>query len=107
MDMIDIGLWVSYLLLIIAVGSAAVLPLLHALKTPSTFLKSLVGIGSLVVLFGISFALSGSDVTKGQEAIGITKMSSKLIGAGLTMFYITLFVSIIGMIFSEINKALK
>lgn len=39
--------------------------------------------------------------------MGITEGSSKLIGAGLIMFYITLVLAIIGVIYSEINKALK
>ena len=107
MSIIDIGLWATYLLLIFAVGAAAIMPLVHALKTPGAFVRSLYGIGSLVVIFAISFALSGSQVTKAQEALGINEFSSKMIGAGLTMFYITLLIAILGMVFSEINKAFK
>jgi len=109
MDIIDIGLWLSYLLLIFAVGAAAVLPLMYAIKTPGVFVRSLYGIGALVLIFVVSFGLSSmsSDVTQAQAAIGVTEFSSRMIGAGLIMFYISLVLSIIGMVYSEISKAFK
>lgn len=103
----DIGLYISYALILIALAAAVVLPLINALKSPKDLLKSLMGIGALVVIFLISFGLSGSEVTAKYIAQGVGEGSSKLIGAGLTMFYIVFFVAILGIVFSEINKALK
>jgi len=107
MDIIDIGLWLGYLLFIVAAGSAIVLPLLNAIKTPGTFVKSLYGVGALVGLFIISYLISGSDITQNQAALGVTEGSSKMIGAGLIMFYITLVVAILAIMYSEISKAFK
>jgi hypothetical protein len=105
--MVDAGLFISYILLIVAVGAAIVFPLLYAIKTPGVFIKSLMGLGALVVLFGISYALSGSKVVPSQAALGVTEGSSKLIGAGLIMLYLSLIASVVGLIFSEISKAFK
>lgn len=105
--LINAGMWLFYILLIASVAAAVIMPLLHAVKTPGTFKKSLVGVGALVVLFGISYVLSGSEVTAVHAAKGITPDTSKMIGAGLTMFYFALFGSIIGIIYSEISKAIK
>lgn len=109
MDIIDIGLWLGYLLFIVAIGSAIVLPLLHAIKTPGAFLRSLYGVGALVLIFVVSYAISSlsSDVTQAQAALGVTESSSTMIGAGLIMFYITLVVAVIGIVYSEISKAFK
>jgi len=103
----DIGLYVGYGLLLIAVVAAVILPLINVFKSPKELLKSAMGLGALVVLFLISFGLSGSEVTAKYTAQGVGESSSKLIGAGLTMFYIVFFVALIGIVFSEINKALK
>ncbi|MBX2965978.1 MAG: hypothetical protein KF845_07520 [Cyclobacteriaceae bacterium] len=105
--MIDAGLYLMYVLFIVAVVAAVVLPLISAIKSPSTFLKSLYSVIALVVVFGISYALSGSDVTTIQAAKGLTPSVSKLVGAGLTMFYLVMAIAIIGLIYSEINKAFK
>ncbi|MCE2733070.1 MAG: hypothetical protein LW821_06850 [Flammeovirgaceae bacterium] len=105
--LISAGLWAFYILLIGGILLAVVFPLLHAFKTPDVFKKSLIGVGALVVVFGISWAISGSEVSAQQAAQGITENSSRLIGAGLTMFYFALFGSIIGIIYAEISKALK
>jgi hypothetical protein len=105
--LINAGLWIFYILLFASIVTAVVFPLLQAVKTPGSFKKSVIGIGVIVIVFGISYALSGSDVTAKQMALGVDEGSSKLIGAGLTMFYFTLLGSVVGIIYSEISKALK
>lgn len=107
METTDIGLYVGYAVFIVAVGAAIIFPLINALKTPANLLKSLAGIGVLVVVFIIAYALSGSEVSIKAAAVGINASSSKLISAGLIMFYVVLIASVLGVIFSEINKALK
>ncbi|MCB0487419.1 MAG: hypothetical protein R2820_13385 [Cyclobacteriaceae bacterium] len=103
----DIGLYVGYVLFIVAVGAAAILPLISALKSPKDLMKSLMGVGALLVLFLVSYALAGSEVTAKYVAQGVGEGSSKLIGAGLTMFYIVFVLALLGIVYSEINKALK
>lgn len=103
----DIGLYFGYGLLILAVGAAVVLPAINALRSPKELAKSGMALGALVVVFLIAYGLSGSEVTAKYTAQGIDESSSKLIGAGLAMFYIVFFTAVIGIVYSEINKALK
>lgn len=103
----DIGLYVGYGLFAVAIVSAIVLPLINALKSPKDLVKSGMGVGALLVVFLISFGLAGSEVTAKYTAQGIGESSSKLIGAGLTMFYIVFIAALVGIVFSEISKALK
>ncbi len=107
MESTDIGLYLGYTFIIVAVAAAIVLPLINALKSPAGLLKSLAGVAGLVVVFLIAYAMSGSDVSARAASLGVTATGSKLIGAGLAMFYIVFAVSLIGVVFSEINKALK
>ena len=105
--MLDFGFYLFYALLIIAVALTVVFPIIHVLREPSTLLRSAIGVGVIVVLFVISYALSDSEVNLKAAALGVTPTSSRLIGAGLIMFYITLVLSILALIYSEISKALK
>jgi hypothetical protein len=105
--MLDLGLYLTYALIFIAVASMIVFPIFHMLREPSAILRSAIGIGVVVVLFVIAYVIADSEVTIKAAALGITPTTSKLIGAGLIMFYITLILSIIGLIYSEISKALK
>jgi hypothetical protein len=105
--MLDFGLYLFYALLLIAVGAAIIFPLLYAIKQPAALGKSAIGLGVLVVVFVIAYAMSGSEVNIKAAAAGITTSVSKLIGAGLIMFYITLLLAILALIYSEISKALK
>lgn len=107
MELIDIGIYACYLLLFVALIAAVLFPLLQIAQDPKSLVKSGVGVAGLVVLFIISYALSGSEVTAKYTTMGVDSGASKLIGAGLIMFYIILVVTIVGMVFSEINKALK
>ena len=105
--MLDFGLYLFYALLFIAVGAAIIFPLLYVIKEPKALGKSAIGIGVLVVLFVIAYAMSGAEVNVKAAAAGITESASKLIGAGLIMFYITLVLAILALIYSEISKALR
>ena len=105
--MIDAGLYLCYLLLFLAIGATVILPLINAIKAPGTLVKSGISVAGLVVVFLIAYSISGSEVTSQYAMLGVGEGSSKLIGAGLIMFYITFFIAIIGLIFSEINKAFK
>lgn len=105
--MIDAGLYFCYILFFIAVGAAILFPLLYALSDPKGVIKSLGAIAGLVVVFIVCYAMSGNEITAKYAAAGVGEGSSKLIGAGLMMFYFVLFASIAGIVFSEISKALK
>jgi len=105
--MLDLGFYVFYALLFIAVAAMVIFPIIHMLREPSTLLRSAIGIGVVVVLFVVSYALADSEVTIKAAAVGINEGSSKLIGAGLIMFYITLVLSGVALIYSEVSKAFK
>lgn len=105
--MVDTGLFIGYGLLILTLAAAAILPLVNALRSPKDLGKSLMGLGVLVVLFLVAYGLAGGEVTARYTAVGITEGTSKIIGAGLTMFYIVFVLALVGIVFSEINKALK
>lgn len=100
------GLYLFYFLGGAALLSLIVLPFMNALKAPKELLQSLMGIGFLVVLFLISYALSGDEVTLKYASLGVGAQSSKLIGAGLIMFYIVLVIAVIGFIISSIRKSI-
>ena len=107
MDLLDIGLYLSFILLGVAIASAVVMPLLHAIKHPAGMVKSLFGIGGLVLLFLLAYSLSGSELAPKAVALGVDESGSKLIGAGLILFYFVLLISVLGLIFSEVNKVFK
>jgi len=105
--MIDIGLYTFYALLFIAVASAIIFPIVQAVASPKSLIRSAVSIGVVAVLFGIAYVVSGSEITLKAMAAGVDASSSKMIGAGLIMFYIVLALAIIAIIYSEINTAIN
>lgn len=105
--MLDVGLYIGYTLLIVAVLAAVVLPLIKAVQSPGELIKSLYGVVAIVVIFGIAYAISSSSVRPNWAVVGIGEGTSKMIGAGLITFYIVVVIAFAGLIFSEINKALK
>ncbi len=105
--MIDAGLYLTYAFFFVALGAAIILPLLHALKHPKELGKSAMAVGLLVILFLVAYALSDSTVNAKAVALGVDEASSKLIGAGLILFYIVFGASLLGIVYSEINKAIK
>jgi hypothetical protein len=105
--MLDIGLYTFYALLFIAVAAAMLFPLINSIKEPAALIKTGIGVAAILVLFGISYALSDSTLSRNAISFGLTESAVRLIGAGLIMFYIVLILAILALIYSEISKALK
>jgi hypothetical protein len=101
------GLYVAYILFGVALIAAIVLPLMNTLKNPSVLIKSGISLAGLLVIFLISYGIADDKVNTLAASMGETAGSVKLIGAGLIVFYITLGVSVLGLIYSEVSKALK
>jgi hypothetical protein len=104
---VDAGLFGSYILFAVALGAAVILPFINTLQSPGEIKKALFALAGIIVLFVISYAIAGSDVTTEQAAKGLSENTSKLVGAGLIMFYLVAAIAIGGLIYSEINKAFK
>ncbi len=102
--MIDIGLWISYILLFAAVAGMAVYSIINMLRDPKKAKGSLIGIGILIGLFLIAFLLSGNEVLPRYEDFGIDASDSKLIGAGLITMYILGAGTVLIAVYAEIRK---
>ena len=107
MDTFDIYLYVAYALVIIAAISAIVLPLINALGNPKALLMSGVGVLILVVLYFVSYAFSGSEVTPVYTKFDVGPELSKLVGGSLIMMYLLIFLAIIGILYTELSKFLR
>ncbi len=105
--MLDFTLYLLYALIGIATVGAIVFSLMNIVSKPGGLVRAGIGIGALLVLFFVSYALSDSELTPTQRAMGLTENGARMIGAALIMFYIALFGAIAALVFSEITKAFK
>lgn len=106
MDLLDIGLYAAYALVAIAVLTAIIFPVFNAIKTPAALVRALIGIGILLAIFGISYALSDSNLSVRSAAM-VGPGTGRLVSAGLIMMYISLVLAAIAVIYSEISKAFR
>ena len=104
---INIGLYVSYVLLGIAILSSIVLPLINSLDDTAALIKAGIGVGIIIVLYGISWAISGNEVIDAYIKWDIGEGISKAIGGALIMMYMLFLVAVVGIIYTEISKAIK
>ncbi|UII23683.1 hypothetical protein [Fulvivirga ligni] len=104
---INIALWVAMGMVVIAALASIFLPLINSLSNPKSLLKSAIGVVALLVLFLIAWAISGNEVTNTYVNFGLDATGSKLVGGCLILMWILLVIALIGVIVSEINKAIK
>jgi len=105
--LISAGLYFGYFLFFVALVALIVLPTLNALKSPKEMIKSGAGILALVIIFVVSYGLSGDEVTLKTASYGTDAASSKMIGAGLIMFYMVFLVAVVGLVYSFFHKSIK
>jgi hypothetical protein len=107
MDSIDIALYASYILVLVAAVAAVVLPLIQSLGDPSSLIKSGIGLAALLVVFVIGYAISGNEVLPSYTEFNVDAGLSKFIGGLLTMMYILIFAAIAGIVYTEVSKSVQ
>lgn len=104
---IDPALYITYVLIILGAAAAILLPFLQSLSNPKALAKTGIAIVALVVVFFIAFSLSGNEVTPVYVERGVDATLSQTVGGMLTMMYILLIGAVVGIVFTEITKAIK
>lgn len=107
MEFIDIGLYVSYGLLLIAAIAAIVLPLINSFSNPKSLVKSGIGIAVIVVLFVVGYVIADSGVTAKYTTLGVGEGESKFVGGALLTMYMLFVIALVGIVITELNKAIK
>ncbi|MDF2157530.1 hypothetical protein [Algoriphagus sp. CAU 1675] len=109
MDTYDILLYGSYLLIIIGAVVSILMPLLKSLDNPKSLMKTVFGIVGIVVLFFIAYSVSSNEVLPKFEAdpFNLTPQGSQFVGGMLITTYILAIIALVGIVFTEFNKAIK
>ena len=101
MSIIDVGLYLSYALIILCAIAAIVIPLIQSFDDPKSLIKSGIGVAALLVIFVVSYVIAS------PEAQGATEATSKMVGGGIITTYVIFFIAIAGIIYTEISKIIK
>lgn len=109
MDSIDIFLYIADILVIAGVVFAVVMPLIKSLDNPGSLAKSAAAVVALAVVFFIAYSMSDGEVLPkfAEEPFNLTPGMSKFVGGSLLTTYALFIVAIVGIVITEINKAIK
>ena len=109
MDIYDIALYVGYLLVIIGVIAAVLLPLVNSLGNPRSLMKSGIAVVALLVVFGVAYAISDNEVTArfAAEPFNLTPGASQFSGGLLIATYFLLVIAFVSIFVNEISKAIR
>lgn len=100
--MINIGIYVTYGLLAIAVAASVLFPIIHFAKDISKAKGTLIGLAVLIVVLLIAYALSS-----GEAYEGVSSMASRWISAGITSVFILAGLAIVAAVFTEVVKIIR
>jgi NADH:ubiquinone oxidoreductase subunit 6 (subunit J) len=77
------------------------------LSNPKSLLKSLIGVVAIGVIYFISWAVAGNEVTPVYTKFGITSTSSQVIGGVLITTYFLLGAGIVMVLLSMLSRIFK
>ena len=97
----------SYILVVLAAAGSILMPLIKSIGDPKSLVGTAIGLGILLVLFIIGYSLAGDEVTPKYMEFDVDASLSKIIGGVLTMFYILLAISLVGIVYTEVSKIFK
>ena len=106
-NLIDIGLYVSYLLLFVTLLGVIVFPLMHTFSDFKKAKSGLIGFAGLVLILFIAYAVSPADQGLFYSNFNIGPKMSKFIGGGLFATYFIFLGVIISILYAEVSKFIK
>ncbi len=109
MDTTDIMLYVSYALVVLGAVVSIVLPLIKSLEDPKSLVKTGLGVVAILVLFFICYSISSNEVLPKFEGepFNLTPAMSQLVGGLMITTYVLTIVALVGIVVTELNKAIK
>lgn len=101
-------LYIAYIILAITLLLVVLFTLKNVFSNPATLKSTLMGVGAFLLVFAICyFALAKGVETPMRDGEILSASDSKLVGAGLYMFYALAIIAIGSMLFSGIKKMIK
>ncbi|MCE2495420.1 MAG: hypothetical protein J4F31_02395 [Flavobacteriales bacterium] len=105
---IDPFMYIAYF----AAGLASLLTVIFAvyflITHPEKAKNSLIGIGALVVVFGIGYVLASGNVTEAMTKVGgVTETTSKRVGMGLITFYLLVGIAVLAVVISSFKTIVR
>lgn len=105
--LINIGLYLTYILFAVAAITAIVFPLLQTFSDFKKAKGGLIGFGILVVVLLFAYLVSPAETGLFYEKHNISPATSKLIGGGLVATYIVFAGVVISILYAEVAKWFK
>jgi hypothetical protein len=102
---------ITYLLLGIAIAASVLFGLVNLFTSKGALKKTLIGVGGLLVVVVIAYALAnGTDVNLDEMAkkgVPTTENTVKMIGMGLNVFFILTLIAVAAMLWSGVKKMIS
>lgn len=102
---------IMYLLLGIAVVSSLLFTLKHMAANPQSLKKTVIVIGALLVVVGLSYALSNGDdgtvETMASRGVATTESVVKNIGTGLNVFFLLVIIAVASMLWGGMKSMFR
>ena len=116
-QLINIGLYGAFALIVIAALAAIVMNLINSLSNPKSLIKSGIGVVALVVVFFISYSIAPTEFDNvSREAFILadidvdaasTGKTYKLVGGAMTTTLVLFVLAIVGLIYSSVAKMIR
>ncbi|WP_339605763.1 hypothetical protein [uncultured Roseivirga sp.] len=116
-QLIDLGLYASYILLGVATVAAIVMNLLNSLGNPKSLIKSGIGIVVLGLIFFIGYSMAPAEIdlvsqrafeaNKVDPSAASTLTTYRLIGGAMTTTLVLLVVAVVGLVYSSIARVVR
>lgn len=98
----------AYVALGLCIVLALIFPIINIITHPKNAIRVLIGLGSLVLIGIIAYALSGNEFSALQlRAYNITETGSRQIGAALIGTYVIAGASVLTILYAEISNYFK
>ncbi|MBC3758321.1 MULTISPECIES: hypothetical protein [Hyunsoonleella] len=100
-------LFVAYIVLAIVLAAVVIFTLVNTFANPANLKRTLINLGAFLLLAVICYAMATGTETDLKDGGTLSAGASKMVGAGLYLFYFLIIIAAGTMLFSGIKKMIK
>ena len=103
-NLINIGIILTYIMIVFAALAAVGFGMKKMIQKTNNAKKTLYTIGGLIIVLIFSYFIASDEVLGSYEKYEITASTDKIVGMGLTTFYLLAIGAIGAVLYAELSK---
>lgn len=104
---LDGALWITYILILLSAAAAVVFGLMNVLRNPKKNLGAILGVVAMILVLVVAYYGFADNYVPEKFVSTVSPSVSQWTGAGLMTLYVIMVLTVVAVVYAEVNRLFK